>query len=164
MSTFVHPERQSLPKVLASLVDRVRRLEAVPQTAHYPCKLFADANALNGSLSPLARIVVAGDGKFIFGIPPGLEGASLTAAFAYVTTVGSSAIEVMVRNVTSGHDMLVDPLHIDTGEFTTLTSSAPYSISPLWHQVSGGDLISLDVDLAGGGDAEGLGVEVEFTK
>lgn len=160
MSTFQHPVRQGLPQVLSDFVVRIRRLEAVPQYPPYRVKVFADRNALDGNLPDSAIVVSVGDGKFIHAIESGLDGAWLNWCYAYVSGMGSGDLEVMLRNITQGVDMLASPLVIPAGDVTSQGSTPDIDLAN--SQVAEDDLIAIDVDADGGGDAEGLGVGFNF--
>lgn len=128
---------------------------------YYEIKVFADANALDGLLPAQATDVVTGDGKFIFAIPEDLHGTDLVRAHAFITTAGS-LVQVQIRNVTQGHDMLSTKVSIDAGDFTSYASATPPVVNQANAEVEEGDLIAIDVDAAGGG-AQGLGVMLVFT-
>lgn len=169
MSTSEIPNRTSLDGLLFDYLTRLRRLEAVPIKGHYQIKVFADANAGSGNLDTAVRTVVTGDGKFIFAIPDDLQRAKLTDCFCYVTTAGSAVIRVQLRNVlpgddpnSMGDDMLLTRMEIETGEYTSYTATTQRVIDPLFAQVMTGSMIAIDIDAAGGGTAEGLGVGLEF--
>lgn len=171
MSTLDIPGRATPDKTLWNFFQRIRRLEAVPIRGHYQIKVFADANAGSGNLDTAVRTVVAGDGKFILAIPDDLQLAKLTDCFAYVTTAGSAEITVNLRNVAPGDDpyvfgdeMLIQPMLIQTGDYTSYAAGAANQpvIDPAFAQVFTGSMVSIDVDDAGGGTAEGLGVGLEF--
>lgn len=162
MSTMHQPGRPSLQRLLFDYLERIRRLEAVPVRGHYQIKVFADDNALDGNVPDSAKIVVVGDGKFIFAIPDDLNLAFLWDCFAYVTTVGASVITIQLRNITQSQDMLSTRITIDGGEFTSYTG-VPHVINTSNAQVLEGDLISIDIDTGGGGTAKGLGVGLEFS-
>lgn len=143
--------RQSAISRQADLAGRVRKLERekVPKLATFEIKVFSDTGLLS-----------TGDGKFIFAIPADLDGWSLTDAAAYVTTVSSSGlVTVQVRNVTLAADMLSTRITIDVGEFTSYTAATPEVISAA--PVAMGNLIAIDVDVAGTG-AKGLGVILDL--
>ncbi len=122
-----------------------------------------------GSSSPQFDIKVvadydtfeAGDGQFIFAIPSDVNGMNLTSAAAYVTTVGISASGVQIRNITQAADMLSTIISIDASEFTSYTAATPPVIDTGNDDVATGDLISVDIDVAGGG--QGLGVILGFS-
>jgi hypothetical protein len=108
-------------------------------------KVFDDATA-----------VTTGDGKIIFCIPETLDGFDIVAANAFVTTVSSSgAPTVQIRNITQAADMLSTRITIDASEYTSYTAATPAVINN--GDVDTGDLIAVDVDVAGTG-AKGLGV------
>lgn len=103
-----------------------------------------------------------GDGKFIFAIPSDLNNTELQSAEAYVTTVSSSGLPtVQIRNVTGAVDMLSTRITIDVSEFTSYTAAAPSVVNAANAEVATGDLIAVDVDVAGTG-AKGLGVILTF--
>lgn len=107
--------------------------------------------------------VTTGDGKVIFCIPASLGGCDLTAAHAFVTTVSSSGLPtVQIRNVTQTADMLTTKITIDVSEFTSYSAAAAPVIDTGNDDVATGDLIAVDVDVAGTG-AKGLGVILTFT-
>lgn len=107
--------------------------------------------------------VTTGDGKVIFCIPTSLGGCDLTAAHAFVTTVSSSGLPtVQIRNITQTADMLTTKITIDASEFTSYTAAAAPVIDAGNDDVATGDLIAVDVDVAGTG-AKGLGVILTFT-
>lgn len=169
MSTMEIPTRPSPSRVLRDLLRRTRRLEAVPNRGHYQIKVFADPNAGSGALDGAVRIVVAGNGKFIFAIPDDLNLAKLWDCFCYVTVPGSSVIRVQLRYVspganplTTGVDMLSTRMEIETGEYTSYAALTQKVINVSNATVETGGMIAIDVDDAGGGVAEGLGVGIEL--
>ncbi len=106
--------------------------------------------------------LATGDGQFIFAIPKDLNGANLVDAQAYVTTVSSSGLPtVQIRNVTQTADMLTTKITIDASEFTSFTAATPRVIDASNDDVATGDLIAIDVDVAGTGTM-GLGVLLGF--
>lgn len=109
-----------------------------------------------------AATLTTGDGQLVFAIPAALNGLNLTAAQAFVTTVSSSGTPtVQLRNVTDSVDMLSTRITIDANEFTSYTAAAPPVIDTAHDDVATGDLIAVDVDVAGTG-AKGLGVLLTF--
>lgn len=107
--------------------------------------------------------LTTGDGKVIFCIPLELNGCDLTLAHAFVTTVSSSGTPtVQIRNVTQTADMLTTRITIDASEFTSYTAAAAPVIDTGNDDVATGDLVAVDVDVAGTG-AKGLGVILTFT-
>jgi hypothetical protein len=110
-----------------------------------------------------ATTLTTGDGKVIFCIPAALGGCDLTAAHAFVTTNSSSGTPtVQIRNVTQAADMLSTRITIDANEATSYTAAAAPVIDTTNDDVATGDLIAVDVDVAGTG-AKGLGVILTFT-
>lgn len=169
MSTLDIPGRSTPDKVLWDFFERIRRLEAVPIRGHYQIKVFADENALNGQTPASSRVVSAGLGKFILAIPDDLQLSKLTDCFAYVTTAGSDDLEVQLRNVArgddpnaTGDDMLLTPITINAGDYTSYDSTPQRVIDPTFYQVFTGSMIAIDVLSDGGGDAQGLGVGIEL--
>lgn len=106
--------------------------------------------------------LTTGDGQLIFAVPTALSGLVLTVAAAYVTTVSSSGTPtVQLRNVTQAADMLSTRITIDANETTSYTAATPPVIDTAHDDVTAGDLIAVDVDVAGTG-AKGLGVLLSF--
>lgn len=170
MSTVDIPSRISADSVLWDYLNRLRRLEAVPIRGHYEFKVTADQNAGSGNLDPSVRNVFAGNGKFIFGIPDDLDQSKLTDCFAYVTTAGSSVIRIQLRYVaplanpnTTGIDMLSTRIEIEAGEYFSYNATTQRVINASNRVVTKGGFICVDVDDAGGGSAEGLGVGIELS-
>ncbi len=115
-------------------------------------KIIADATTLT-----------TGDAQIIFVIPTELNGMNLVACAAYVSTVSASGLPtVQIRNVTQAVDMLTTKITIDAGEFTSYTATTPPVIDAGNADVATGDLLAIDVDVAGTG-AKGLGVVVSFS-
>ncbi len=108
--------------------------------------------------------VTVGDGQFAFAISSDLNGWTLLSAHAYVTDASSSGlVTVQVRNVTNGNvDMLSTRVTIDVSEFTSYTAATPSVVNGTNAGVSTGDIIGIDVDVAGT-VALGLGVILTFT-
>ena len=67
---------------------------------------------------------------------------------------------IQIRNVTQTADMLSTRITIDASEFTSYTAAAAV-IDTGNDDVATGDLIAVDVDVAGTG-AKGLGVILRF--
>jgi hypothetical protein len=107
-------------------------------------------------------VVTTGDGKIIFCIPSCLNGFNLVAAHAFVTTVSSSGLPtVSLLNVTDSVDMLSTNITIDANEYTSYTAATSPVIDTAHDDVATGDLIEINVDVAGTG-AKGLGVILSF--
>jgi hypothetical protein len=108
-------------------------------------------------------VLTTGDGKIIFCIPSEYTGLDLTNAQAFVTTVSSSGTPtIQIRNVTDSVDMLSTKITIDASEFTSYTAATPAVIDTTKDDVVTGDLLAVDVDVAGTG-AKGLGVILTFS-
>lgn len=131
---------------------RPRGADPIPGSGgHFEIKVFSDTDT-----------VTTGDGKFIFAIPSDLNGYDLKDAQAFVTTVSSSGLPtVQIRNVTQTADMLTTAITIDVSEFTSYTAATARVIDTANDDVATGDLIAIDVDVAGTG-AKGLGVILTF--
>lgn len=115
-------------------------------TAVYEIKVFEDVN-----------LVVVGDGAFIWEIPEDLDGATLLAVEAFVTTVGSTTTEVQIRKVGVG-DLLSTKLSIDAAELNSKDATVPAVIVSSGNEVLvWGEHLAIDVDAAGTG-SKGLGV------
>lgn len=125
-----------------------------------------DANPAPYSIKVVndTTVVTVGDGQFIFMIEDDVAGCRLVQAQAYVTTVSSSGLPtVQIRNVTQAVDMLSTKITIDASEFTSYTAATPRVINLANSDVARGDLIAVDVDVAGTG-AKGLGVILRFRR
>lgn len=117
---------------------------------------------------PSAPALAVGDGQLIWAITEDLDGCTLSKADAFITTVSSSGlVTVQLRNATRAVDMLSTRITIDAGEFTSYTAATPAVIddagSPARSIVFRGNLIAVDVDVAGSG-AKGLGVILVFSR
>jgi hypothetical protein len=96
-------------------------------------------------------------------VPTLLNGRNLTEAHAFVSTVSSSGLPtVQIRNITKAADMLSTRITIDASEFTSYTAATAPVIDTAHDDVSTGDLIAIDIDVAGTG-AKGLGVVLTFS-
>jgi len=129
---------------------------------YYEIKVFADRGALDGNLPDSAIIVSVGDGKFIWEIPTQLDGTKLSYVRIFLSVAGSGDVLVQLHNITQAVDMLTTRAKIDAGDLSSLTSATPVVISTTNDLVADGDQIRVDVDSAGGGDAEGLGLVAGF--
>ena len=111
---------------------------------------------------PSGSALTTGDGKAYFMVPTKLNGWNLIRANAAVTTVSSSGTPtVQVHNVTDAVDMLSTRITIDANESTSYTAATPPVIDTTKDDVATGDLIRVDVDVAGTG-AKGLIVVLSF--
>lgn len=111
---------------------------------------------------PNGAALTTGDGKAYFTIPAALNGMNLVSVAAALTTVSSSGIPtVQIANVTDAVDMLSTKLTIDATELTSYTAATPAVIDTTKDDVVTGDLLRIDVDVAGTG-AKGLSVVLGF--
>jgi len=110
-----------------------------------------------------ATILTVGDGKFTFAISAELNAMNLADADAYVTSVSTSGTPtIQIRNITNGNaDMLSTPITIDANENTSYTAATPAVVDTSNDTVTTGDLVTVDVDVAGTG-AKGLGIILKF--
>jgi len=127
----------------------------------YEIKVFADRDALDGTLPDEAIVVSTGDSKFVFWIPQDLDGTSLVYCAAGVSVSG--AVTVQIRNATQTYDFLTTPITVDSGEYFSFPASTTEPVIDDPHPVvETGDRICIDVDAADG-TAEGLGVMLAFS-
>lgn len=107
---------------------------------------------------PSGSALTTGDGKAYFMVPSKLNGWNLIRANAAVTTVSSSGTPtVQVHNVTDAVDMLSTRITIDANESTSHTAATPPVIDTTKDDVATGDLIRIDVDVAGTGARRRIG-------
>jgi hypothetical protein len=135
---------------VASLARRPAPLSAGGQ-AIYEILVFEDTN-----------LVVVGDAARIFKIPEDLDGAVLTKAEAWVSTVGTGVTTaIQIRNITAAVDMLSTKISIDVSEKNSEDAATQPVVNLANDDVAWGDHIAIDVDAAGTG-AKGLGVVLYF--
>jgi hypothetical protein len=112
---------------------------------------------------PTGDVVITGDGKAYFRVPLHLNGYKLTSVAAAVTTPSTSGIPtVQIANATTLVDMLTTKLTIDVAESDTLSATIPAVIDTANNTVNTGNLIRIDVDVAGT-NTKGLIVDMTFT-
>jgi hypothetical protein len=125
-------------------------------------RIFLAARKIQIKVIDDATVLTTGDGKMIFVVSDDLGGLNLTDADAYVTTVSSSGLPtIQIRNITQTADMLTTRITIDASEFTSYTAATAAVIDTANDDVATGDLIAIDVDVAGTG-TKGLGVILTF--
>lgn len=111
---------------------------------------------------PNGSAITTGDGKAYFTVPTTLNGYNLIRAHAALTTVSSSGTPtIQIANVTDSVDMLSTRITIDISELTSFTAAAAAVIDTTKDDVVTGDLLRVDVDVAGTG-AKGLMVILAF--
>ncbi len=111
---------------------------------------------------PAGSAITTGDGKAYWRVPSTVGGMDLVAVAAAVTTVSSSGIPtVQIANVTQAADMLTTKLTIDASETDSSTAATAAVIDTGNDDVATGDMLRIDIDVAGTG-AKGLMVEMQF--
>lgn len=111
---------------------------------------------------PSGSAITTGDGKAYFRVPSTLNGMNLVAVAAALTTASSSGIPtVQIANVTDSVDMLSTKLTIDASETDSSTATTAAVIDATHDDVATGDMLRIDIDVAGTG-AKGLIVEMQF--
>jgi hypothetical protein len=103
------------------------------------------------------------DGLAYFVVPPEMDGMNLTRAEAALVGVVSSSgtPTVQIANVTDAVDMLSTKITIDATERTSYTAAVPSVVNTATDDVATGDILRVDVDVAGTG-AKGLVVILTF--
>src|SRR3989304_5212118 len=97
-------------------------------------------------------VITTGDGKFIWAVPQDLGGKDLIDVEMDVTTVSSSGIvQVQIRNITQGADMLSTRVQVDASEFHSKDAATQPVVDTSNDDVAHGDRIAIDVDAAGTG-------------
>lgn len=111
---------------------------------------------------PAGSALTTGDGKAYFVVPSDLNGLNLIDADAFNITASSSGTPtVMIHNLTDTADMLSTAITIDANEKTSFSAAVPPVINTSTDDVATGDIIRIDVDVAGTG-TKGLGVILVF--
>lgn len=112
---------------------------------------------------PLGDPLQAAPGKAYILIPLLVDLANLIDAVISLSTPGSTITQVQLRRFRAGvdDDMLSTALTIDAGDYTSLSATTPGVIDTANDDVQVGDLIFIDVDIAGNG-AKGLYVQLTF--
>ena len=111
--------------------------------------------------SPL-QAVATGDGKAYLPIPTDYDGMNLVDAQASVSTQSTSGLPtVQVHNLSGAADMLSTRITIDENEYTSYTADDVSVIDAANDDVAEGDMLRIDVDVAGTG-TKGLTVLLSF--
>lgn len=111
---------------------------------------------------PAGSAITTGDGKAYYPVPSTMNGMDLVSAKAFLITASSSGIPtIQIANVTQAVDMLTTKLTIDASELTSATAATPAVIDTGNDDVATGDILRIDIDVAGTG-AKGLIVELQF--
>lgn len=111
---------------------------------------------------PAGSAITTGDGKAYYRIPAAMNGMNLVAVAAHITTVSSSGTPtIQIHNLTQAADMLTTRITIDASETDSSTAAAAAVIDTGNDDVAAGDMLRVDIDVAGTG-AKGLIVQMEF--
>uniref|UniRef100_A0A6M3JUH0 Uncharacterized protein n=1 Tax=viral metagenome TaxID=1070528 RepID=A0A6M3JUH0_9ZZZZ len=106
--------------------------------------------------------LITGNGQAHFTIPDILNGMNLVDADAAIYTASSSGLPtIQLHNLTDGHDMLSTEISIDETELNSYTAVAQPVINAAEDDVVTGDVIRIDVDIAGT-DTTGLDIILTF--
>jgi len=116
--------------------------------------------------APADGVLITGDGQASFLVPAHLNGLVLSSVKAVLSTVSSSGaptFQVRRRRAGSDVDMLTTALSVDAGEYSSATAATPAVIDTSNDDVATGDLVIVDVDVAGTG-AIGCHIECVFSE
>jgi hypothetical protein len=113
--------------------------------------------------SDMSVTLTTGDGKAGFMVPTKLNGWNLIRAHAGLIVAQSSSgtPTIQIRNATQAADMLSTLITIDANESSSHTAATQPVVDLANDDVATGDMIMVDVDVAGTG-AKGLVVVLEF--
>lgn len=113
--------------------------------------------------NPAGDALTIGDGKGWFVVPPQLNGMNLIDAdAALVGAVSTSGVPtIQIANATDAVDMLSTKITIDANEPTSYTAATPSVVNTSNDDVATGDILRVDIDVAGTG-AKGLVVILTF--
>ena len=113
--------------------------------------------------SDMSTAITTGDGKAGFVVPASLNGHNLIRANAglLVAQSTSGTPTIQIRNATQAADMLTTRITIDINESTSYTAATPSVVDTANDDVATGDVILIDVDVAGT-DAKGGIAILEF--
>lgn len=104
--------------------------------------------------------LTTGDGKYVWVVPSQFNNRIIIGVFATITTVSSSGTPtIQIRNITDSVDVLSTAIIIDASEYTSDTAATPAVINTSNDDLTTGDRIAIDVDVAGTG-AKGLSVGI----
>jgi hypothetical protein len=113
---------------------------------------------------PSGNAITTGDGKAFFTVPVSLNGCNIIDVDASLTTASTSGTPtIQIRNVTDSQDVLSTRITVDANEKTSYTASTQPVINTSYDDVSTGDQLAVDIDVAGTG-AKGLSVILIFKK
>ena len=107
-------------------------------------------------------VLATGDMQGWMFVPEYANGMRLMSAHACVTTPSTSGLPtVQIRNVTDAVDMLATRITIDENDRTSYAADTPHEVDTANDEVATGNLLAVDVDVAGTG-AKGLVVILVF--
>jgi hypothetical protein len=122
----------------------------------------ATYRAISIKLVSDTEVMTTGDGKWIYVIPPALNGLNITNVVASCTTVSSSGLpSFALYNLTDSQDILSTNVTIDENEYTSATATTAKVINTSYDDVATGDRIRIDCDAAGTG-TKGVQIDIEF--
>jgi hypothetical protein len=108
--------------------------------------------------------LTTGDGQIYFTVPSTLNEYVITGVAACVYTASSSGTPtIQIHNLTDTVDVLSTPITIDATELTSYTAAAAAVINTSNDDLTTGDRLRIDCDVAGTG-TKGLVVIIEVEK
>ncbi len=111
---------------------------------------------------PTGSALTVADGQAYYRVPSALNGMNLVEVAAAVTTASSSGLPtIQLANVTDAVDMLSTKLTIDANETDSKDATTASVIDTTKDDVATGDMLRVDVDVAGTG-TKGLIVCLAF--
>lgn len=126
------------------------------------------AGSIHGRKTVILKVIAddtdltTGDGKMKWTVPADLNGMDLVDADACVYTASSSGTPtIQIHNLTDTTDMLSTRITIDESELNSFTAATPPVIDTGEDDVVTGDVLRIDVDVAGT-DTTGLDVILVF--
>ena len=109
-----------------------------------------------------ATALTTGDGKAYVTVPNTVSGMDLISAHAAVYTAPTAGVPlIQIHNATDGADMLSTVISIDTNEYNSYTAATQPVVNTGHDDVVQGDIIRVDVDVAGTG-TKGLDIALIF--
>ena len=124
------------------------------------------AASIHGRKSVIIEVFAAGtslatgDGKAYFPVPKDMDGMNLVDCYAGLKTPSSSGLpSIQIHNLTGTVDMLSTNITIDANELHSKDATTAKVIDTAHDDIAHGDLLRIDVDVAGTG-ADGLWIEL----
>ena len=104
-----------------------------------------------------------GDGQYYFYVPDKLNGLNLVSVVGFVISAGTTnTMNIQIRNVTQGADILSTVLTIDSTETSSLTAATPAVIDTAEDDVTTYDQLRVDIDAIHTTPAKGLTLLLGF--